>query len=49
MIGSGIQSLVLVQRQLPRAAALTVLLMLLLGISVLLGRRAGARDDLLVP
>ena len=49
MIGSGIQSLVLVQRQMPRAAALTVLLMLLLGISVLLGLRAGARDDLLVP
>jgi spermidine/putrescine transport system permease protein len=49
MIGSGIQSLVLIQRELPRAAALTVLLMLLLGTSVLLALRAGAHDDLLVP
>jgi spermidine/putrescine transport system permease protein len=46
MVGNGIRSLVLVQWELPRAAALTVLLMLLLAITVRLARRVGADDEL---
>lgn len=49
LIGNALQSLVLVQRQLPRSAALTVVLMGLLAITVLIGLRGGSRDDLPLP
>ncbi|MFM7264584.1 MAG: hypothetical protein ACKOZW_03125 [Cyanobium sp.] len=49
LIGNALQNLVLVQRQLPRSAALTVLLMALLAITVLLALRSGSRDDLPLP
>jgi len=39
----------LVQRQLPRSAALTVVLMALLALLVLVGLRGGSRDDLPLP
>jgi len=49
LIGNALQNLVLVQRQLPRSAALTVLLMALLALTVLLALRSGNRDDLPLP
>ena len=49
LIGNALQNLVLVQRQLPRSAALTVVLMALLALLVLFGLRGGSRDDLPLP
>jgi spermidine/putrescine transport system permease protein len=49
LIGNALQNLVLVQRQLPRSAALTVLLMALLGVTVLIGLRGGNRRELPLP
>jgi spermidine/putrescine transport system permease protein len=49
MVGNALQNLVLVQRDLPHAAALTLLLMVLLVITVLVGLRGGARRDLPLP
>jgi spermidine/putrescine transport system permease protein len=49
MLGNAIESLVLVQGQLPRAAALTVLLLLLLGVMVTLALRGRGSGEPLLP
>ena len=49
MVGNALQTLVLVQRDLPRGAALTVLLIALLLVTVLLGLRGSGSDELPLP